>query len=217
MGEASGVGVTATWLLSRHAVRRSPPTAGAVPGAGGARVIAVAYGCGSGNAACVDAVVIRHADQSDDGDLAGLVPDLDRRAWRVRNAVEGRESLLVAVVRDQVVGAVSVRWSGGCDAPNPWLYGGEVLARWRNRGVGTALWLAAHRECRARGFQFTSLDADAANARARRLYERLGYVVVGPHEHRWVARNQSGAITAQGFADTSLMRCRLVAVEAGGE
>jgi len=178
-------------------------------------VIALAYCCHSGNAADVVEVVIRHGNQSDDVGLAGMAPDADRRAWRIRNAVEGRESLLVAVVNDQVVGAVSVRWSGGCDAPNPWPYGGEVLVRWRNRGIGTGLWLSAHRECRARGFQFTSLDVDVENAAARRLYERMGYVVVGPHKHRWVARDQSGAVTAQGTADTSLMRCRLIAVEAG--
>jgi ribosomal protein S18 acetylase RimI-like enzyme len=160
-------------------------------------------------------VVIRHGDQFDDVGLAGLVPDPDRRAWRIRNAAKGRESLLVAVVSDLVVGAVSVRWTDGCDASNPWLYGGEVLVRWRNRGVGTRLWLSAHRECRARGFQFTSLDVDVENVAAQRLYERMGYVVVGPHKHRWVARDQSGAVTAQGAADTSLMRCRLIAVDAG--
>jgi len=142
----------------------------------------------------MDGIVIRHADRSDDlglAGLAGLVPDSDRRAWRIRNAVEGRESLLLAVVRDQIVGAVSVRWSGGCDAPNPWLYGGEVMVGGGTEGIGTDLWLAAHRECRARKFQFTSLDVEVENASARRLYERLSYLVVGPHKHRWVARDHS--------------------------
>jgi ribosomal protein S18 acetylase RimI-like enzyme len=118
--------------------------------------------------------------------------------------------MLVAEVDGDVCGVLSIRWHGGCDAPHPWLYGGAVLPALRRRGVGTALWLEAHQLCVARGASHASLDIDVVNVNARRLYERLGYVVLGPHEHSWVARDESGEITGRGSADTWLMRCNLL-------
>jgi ribosomal protein S18 acetylase RimI-like enzyme len=124
--------------------------------------------------------------------------------------VEDRESLLVADLDGQVIGAVSIRWDGGCDAPNPWIYGGEVLPERRHQGIGTRLWQEAHRLCRFRGSRAASLDVDVTNVGARRLYERLGYVVLRPHEHHWVARDrETTAVIAHGTADTWLMRCSL--------
>ncbi|QYN35314.1 GNAT family N-acetyltransferase [Pseudonocardia sp. DSM 110487] len=154
-------------------------------------------------------VQIRRGGGADTDVLAGLVPDPDRRFWRVRSAMDGLEQLLVAEADGQVVGAVSVRWAGACDPPNPWIYGGDVLEDWRSRGVGSLLWQAAHEECRSRGHELVSLDVDLENVAARRLYERLGYEVVGRHEHRWVARDRSGRVTGEGTADTWLMRCGL--------
>jgi ribosomal protein S18 acetylase RimI-like enzyme len=123
---------------------------------------------------------------------------------------EARETLLVAELGRHVIGAVSIRWNGGCDAPHPWIYGGEVLPDQRNKGIGTSLWQEAHRLCRYHGARATSLDVDVTNGGARRLYERLGYVIVGPHEHRWVARDsETAAVKAEGTADTWLMRCAL--------
>jgi ribosomal protein S18 acetylase RimI-like enzyme len=159
-----------------------------------------------------EAWLIRPAQAGDDATLASLVPDPDRRAWRLRNADEAHEALLVAELEGRVIGAVSIRWNRGCDAPHPWIYGGEVLPNHRNKGIGTSLWQEAHRLCRYRGARATSLDVDVTNAGARRLYERLGYVVVGPHKHHWVARDsEAAAVIAQGTADTWLMRCALPA------
>jgi len=118
--------------------------------------------------------------------------------------------MLVAEVDGEVCGVLSIRWDRGCDAPHPWLYGGAVLPALRGLGFGTALWLAAHQLCVARGASYASLDVDVANVESRRLYERLGYVVLGPHEHGWVARDVSGEITGRGAADTWLMRCNLL-------
>ena len=154
-------------------------------------------------------VRIRRGNGTDVDALAVLVPDPDRRYWRVRHAIDGREQLLVAEAAGQVLGAVSVHWEEGCDPPHPWIYGGEVLADWRGRGIGSLLWQAAHEECMSRGHEAVSLDVDVENVAARRLYERLGYDLVGPHLHRWAARDRAGRITGQGTADTWLMRCRL--------
>jgi ribosomal protein S18 acetylase RimI-like enzyme len=157
-----------------------------------------------------DAPWIRSANLGDDAALASLVPDPDRRAWRIRNAVEDRESLLVAELDGQIIGTVSIRWDGGCDAPNPWIYGGEVLPDRRRQGIGTRLWQEAHRLCRFRGSRAASLDVDVTNVGARQLYERLGYVALRRHEHHWVARDwKTATVIAHGTADTWLMRCPL--------
>ncbi|WP_374111987.1 GNAT family N-acetyltransferase [Pseudonocardia sp. TRM90224] len=157
--------------------------------------------------------VVRIGCAADEDGLASVIPDPGRRAWRIRNAESGTEQLLVAEEGSRIVGAVSIRWNGECDPPNPWIYGGEVEEAWRGQGVGSLLWREAHRACSARGALAVSLDVDSTNARARRLYERLGYEVVGPHAHQWVARDpETGAVAAEGVAETWLMRCRLPVV-----
>jgi ribosomal protein S18 acetylase RimI-like enzyme len=153
--------------------------------------------------------LIRSALPADDGALSVLVADHDRRWWRFRHAAGSGGTMLVGEVDGEVCGVLSIRWDRGCDAPHPWLYGGAVLPALRGRGLGTALWLEAHELCVARGASHASLDVDVANVDARRPYERMGYVVQGPHEHDWVARDEFGEITGRGSADTWLMRAAL--------
>lgn len=50
-----------------------------------------------------------------------------------------------------------------------------LLPGWRGRGIGTALLLAVQAQARARG-RGVRLHVHATNARARKLYARLGYV-----------------------------------------
>lgn len=154
--------------------------------------------------------LIRTARPDDEEALGALVPDHHRRGWRLRYAADGQETMLVAAAGDGVCGVLSIRWWQGCDPPHPWLYGGAVLPALRRHGIGTALWLTAHQLCLQRGATSASLDVDVDNHQARRLYERLGYQVLGPHKHHWTARDiNSEQIIAQGDADTWLMRCRL--------
>lgn len=56
-----------------------------------------------------------------------------------------------------------------------------------------------------------SLDVERANGEARRIYERLGYVIIRQHEHRWRSIDPvSGAILASGTSDMWTMRKELV-------
>lgn len=57
--------------------------------------------------------------------------------------------------------------------------GVAVADAWRGHGVGTALLQAAETWAREHGAERMSLDLDAKNAGALRLYERVGYVTWG--------------------------------------
>jgi len=121
---------------------------------------------------------IRAAADDDLSALGTAGIGADRLQRRLQLANNGEETFLVAEVDGHAVGMLSVRWSGGCDGGRPWLYGGEVLPQWRNRGIGTLLWNEAERIARRRGAVQVSLDVERANSAARRLYERLGYVIM---------------------------------------
>lgn len=60
-----------------------------------------------------------------------------------------------------------------------------VAPDWRSRGLGTALIEALAAEARARGYARLRLDVADQNPRARALYERLGFGVVG-HQRLWL-------------------------------
>lgn len=58
-----------------------------------------------------------------------------------------------------------------------------VVQEARGRGVGASLMAALHERLRAAGTGRASLSVDPANP-AKRLYERLGYVDVGPGDRK---------------------------------
>ena len=55
----------------------------------------------------------------------------------------------------------------------------------QNLGIGTRLVRAAEPLVRQRGFTTAELGVDKTNPAARRLYERLGYAVVGAEQDSW--------------------------------
>ena len=70
-----------------------------------------------------------------------------------------------------------------------------MLPERRGEGIGSALTSAAEREASERGHGQIGLTVSVANIRARRLYERLGYVDSGEEPQR-----VSGTITLRGEA-----------------
>jgi ribosomal protein S18 acetylase RimI-like enzyme len=151
--------------------------------------------------------LVRDVESDDVDTLVRFVGEHDRVLVRVAAALASTEDMLVAVADGAVRGAVSIRWAGGCADGLPWLYGAEVEEGYRRRGIGTALWHVAEGRCRDRGAPMASLDVEATNADARRLYERLGYAVVGPHRHHWRALDPTtGEVVAEGDSDPWRMR-----------
>jgi aminoglycoside 6'-N-acetyltransferase len=113
------------------------------------------------------------------------VPSLDdvaahRRYWR---ETRPRDEAFVAIADDgSVVGMVEL-WlkrprpiRGVARIPRVEADLGIAVADgWRGRGAGTALLQAAEAWAREHGAERMSLDLDAGNSGALRLYERLGY------------------------------------------
>ena len=52
----------------------------------------------------------------------------------------------------------------------------------RNRGIGSELILAAETAAALRGLSISAIEAEKDNPGAQRLYERLGYSVIGERD-----------------------------------
>ncbi|WP_273652567.1 GNAT family N-acetyltransferase [Cellulomonas fimi] len=152
------------------------------------------------------AVRVRPGRADDLPALARFAGSRDRALWRVDEARDGRETLLVAEDARGPVGTVSVRWDSDCDPPHPWLYGLHVDADHRGRGAGERLVHAAEDAARDRGAAALSLDADRDDPVVG-WYERRGYRRVRAHEHRWTSVDpRTRRVTASGTAATWVLR-----------
>ncbi len=105
-----------------------------------------------------------------------------RSYWQT---LKPRDAGLVAVADGRPIGMIELwlrRPKGPPGARKPFTvadFGIAIAPAWRGRGVGTALLAAAEDWARASGAERMSMDVDAFNVDARRLYERLGYEVHG--------------------------------------
>jgi ribosomal protein S18 acetylase RimI-like enzyme len=158
---------------------------------------------------------VRPAAHADLSALAPLAGSAERAYARLRAAETGDDLLLVAEHAQSVVAAVSVHWQGTCDAPNPWLYGLQVRPDVRRHGLGALLVRAAETVASLRGAGVMSLDVDRDEDRLLAYYERLGYERVAPHQHHWRSVDPAGVVTAEGVADTWVMRHRFGSPDPG--
>ncbi|MGQ0603178.1 MAG: GNAT family N-acetyltransferase [Anaerolineales bacterium] len=125
---------------------------------------------------------------------------------------KGRRLMLLAVAENAIIGQVFVQLQGGTDwgarggttAEEPlgstlprsptarsrggkrgYVYAFRVKPDWRRRGVGRQLMAAAETELLRRGFHLAVIAVAQNNPDARRLYERLGYVVFSEDAGIW--------------------------------
>lgn len=66
-----------------------------------------------------------------------------------------------------------------------YIYGFRVKPEYRRRGVGTRLMNYIERDLQKRGYGYANLNVGQDNPGALRLYERLGYSVIGPDPGVW--------------------------------
>lgn len=70
----------------------------------------------------------------------------------------------------------------------------RVRPEYRRAGLGTRLMEAAEGDLVRRGFQAVTLNVSRQNPAARRLYERLGYEVIGVDPGRWSYYDERGML-----------------------
>ena len=109
-------------------------------------------------------------------------------AWLEQQA---RAEVYVAVAElDGVpVGRVGLDFTRNPGEATAYLWSAHVEPGFQSRGIGTALFLHLEQVALQRGFNVIQLDVDKENPRARRLYERLGYVVCSEGIVRWSYRD----------------------------
>jgi ribosomal protein S18 acetylase RimI-like enzyme len=115
---------------------------------------------------------------------------LFRQAYEDMRA--GRRLLLVLehLPTASIIGQVFIQWSSSdfrlADGTGRgYLYSLRVKPEFRGRGLGTKLLRAAEDALRARRMCFASIGVEKNNLRARTLYERLGYRLIGEDPGRW--------------------------------
>jgi GNAT superfamily N-acetyltransferase len=121
-----------------------------------------------------------------DAELATLVAVLGERRWfadRLARQERGGGVVLVAWLEGRPVGEVFLECEPATEPevrrhlPGvPRLDHLEVAGPFWGRGIGTALILAAEDSARQLGHERIALGVGLDNLKARRLYERLGYV-----------------------------------------
>ena len=156
-----------------------------------------------------DDLRIRVCSQRDISLLARQFSSGDSRvhAFRYARQQDGHSVYLIAWLAEVPVGHLDLWWQGAEDCPSaqqhlagcPELNGIAVLPEYQSRGIGTRLIAAAEQMARERGFREVFVGVNIENARARSLYERLGYRdwghgVVAAY---WVLPDQRGTRPAE--------------------
>ena len=108
---------------------------------------------------------------------------------------QGTRLMLLADVGGFPVGQIFISFEGvRGEFQSGYLYSLRVLEPFRGRGIGTRLIRAAEDILRARGYQRAVIAVSRQNDRARRLYERLGYVVYREDAGRWQYTDHHGRV-----------------------
>lgn len=106
---------------------------------------------------------------------------------------------LIEIPLTEIIGQAFVMLnSGERDAADgftrAYIFAFRVKPAWRSRGVGSLLMAYVERDLIERGFSYATLNVAKDNPGARRLYERLGYKVIGSKPGVWSFRDDTGAV-----------------------
>lgn len=123
-----------------------------------------------------------------------------RRLYRdiFNNAAKGKATLWVADLQGVgVIGQLFVQISSArpelADGlTRGYIYGFRIQPLFRGNGLGTQMMDIAEADLSNRGFYWVTLNVAKENWRARRLYERLGYAVIGSEEGKWNYMDEKG-------------------------
>ncbi len=128
---------------------------------------------------CVDVVARERAYI---GFLEGPSIEQSRVFWT--GLIERGHPFLIVVDGARIVGWCDVEPVSRPILAHVGVLGMGLLPGYRERGIGRELMAAALDASRARGLEKVELGVFADNERARRLYERMGFVVEGVRSKR---------------------------------
>ncbi len=112
---------------------------------------------------------------------------LYQRTWRDHQA--GRRLMLVADLNGFPVGQV---WLDVIPSDYAYLYALRVMEPLQGVGIGSRLIASAEALARSHSYRQIQLAVEKSNARARRLYERLGYRVFSQRVDVWSYTDHHG-------------------------
>ena len=140
--------------------------------------------------------VVRPLRQADCRDLEWHGgPDL-RSFYELQYQRHSRGEIAVLVIEwnGACVAQSAIHWSGKPTHPHiPDIQSLRVLPLFRGLGLGTRLLAASEAVIAGRGYNEVSLAVSIDNPRARALYERVGYVLVGePYRDDWSYADAAG-------------------------
>jgi ribosomal protein S18 acetylase RimI-like enzyme len=104
----------------------------------------------------------------------------------------GEALMLVAELNQFPVGQIWIDFASLKAKSIAVLWALRVLEPLQRLGIGRRLITVAEEQARGRGFAQAAIGVEKSNDGARRLYEQLGYKVVGDHKERWTSTTPEG-------------------------
>lgn len=108
----------------------------------------------------------------------------------------GRTIIWIAELDGKVIGQLFVQLMCDPETANAdcrsYIYSFRIREPWRSGGLGTMMMETVERYLYDRGYVISTLNVAQTNHDAMRLYERLGYEVVGTDPGRWSYPDEKG-------------------------
>lgn len=138
----------------------------------------------------------------------------ERTEVALLEAEAGDQTMLVAEAGGYPIAQIWINWTRTPDGG--FIRGLRVFPFLRNAGLGRRLMAIAEQSIRERGCAVAELIVMPDNPDARRLYERLGYVLVYEGPHTWRRTNPDGSVTERTSEKIWRMRKELQDSDASG-
>lgn len=132
--------------------------------------------------AVIEEPTIRDGRPGDVEAMSWARSEEQRDEWRrhLARGPSGEVDFLVIDVGDRIVGKGVLDWTHNSDG-TPWLWLLSIDPDHRSRGLGGLCLAEAERRARDGGHAIIEMCVDDDNSRARDLYLRDGYSIVGPY------------------------------------
>ncbi len=107
--------------------------------------------------------------------------DLEKRA-KIEREIENKIRIMYAyILDDKYIAGMSL---SPIDNRTIYLSYLAVSEEYRNKGIGTKMIRYACQTAKDEGYSYIALNVDNDNTKAKRLYKRIGFVVIGKNRER---------------------------------